>query len=86
MGTGLTRKLPDAWSPGSLPSEVAASALLAAAAFLAAENGAPVQGMDHGKDSIHAFTQVLPVRIGTDRILVMVHLAAWQAPSAAWDR
>jgi len=26
------------------------------------------QGKDHGKDSVHAFTQALPVRVGSDRM------------------
>jgi len=52
---------------------------------------------DYGKDSVRAFTQTLPVRVGADRILAIVHaglqpgmgaLTARQSPAVAevWAR
>lgn len=38
-------RLPDDWTPGSLPAFIAAPALLAAVSFLAAESGRPLAGM-----------------------------------------
>jgi hypothetical protein len=40
-----SRSLPDDWTPGSLPSEIAAPALLSSVTFLAAENRTRLQGI-----------------------------------------
>lgn len=52
--SGDTGGLPDEWTPGSLPPEVAAPALLASAALLAAEGGTPLAGIGWNPDLLHA--------------------------------
>lgn len=47
---GAGGRLPDSWTPGSLPPEVAAPALLASVAFLAAENGVTLSGIAWNAD------------------------------------
>lgn len=46
--------LPDEWTPGSLPPEVAACSLLTSAALLAAEGGTPLAGISWNPDPLHA--------------------------------
>lgn len=82
---------PEDWSPGSLPPEIAAPALLASAAFLAAENGAhvgaitwdPVLLLDGERQDIDAESLAWHLT-GNDRKLVRKYFASPHIRPFSW--
>jgi hypothetical protein len=82
---------PKDWSPGSLPPEIAAPALLASAAFLAAESLLPVRGiswnpvllLDGEREEIDAESLAWHLN-STDRKLVKKYFATPHTRPFAW--